>query len=325
MWSFFKSKKEKNQKRVSKGLITKGQIRKKSLSKKVDSNYLDQIDQFRKPSFNISKVKNEHSHARFNGDDQKIDIESHPRIKELKQLASTFGSKPTACPSCKNTPEKSPKRKTKCKACGEYIYPRKNAITGQSIFLVEKELEIHKEMEAYAKGYWDSYHREKLWIEEGKKRVARALKVDDWTKVPVGDAKWSNYNEERNEAFGSGNLHQYWVTTHLMLIQRKAEKPDQDFYLLKAECIFFLYNSIDHGVYGVGLTQEETLKQASQAMSVNMNWFWDKQDWGKLEQYYNTFFDHINGAGWNGHFRFSAAECWDFFMDDVKKNAQRFD
>lgn len=181
------------------------------------------------------------------------DIEAHPRVQELKDLSRTFGSAPDHCPYCGTTPSKLPKRKSKCKECGEYIYPRKNALTKKPIFIKESELELHKELEAYANGTWRSYEKERQWLNKGKERVAKAMQTEDISSVPDNDARWSNYTTERLEASANLDWYKYKNITFNMIVMFNSEhKERESIYGLISEFIFLslqcLHAQSSHGL-----------------------------------------------------------------------------
>ncbi len=65
----------------------------------------------------------------------------------MKKLFSKFlGSKEIVCPYCKKILEKKPKKKTKCKFCGKFIFVRN--ISDDEVLVTEKEVQkIDKEKE----------------------------------------------------------------------------------------------------------------------------------------------------------------------------------
>lgn len=62
-------------------------------------------------------------------------------IERIINDAKSFGQTKEVCPYCHEKMIKPPKRKSRCKSCGESIYPRENPITNKRVFLKESELE----------------------------------------------------------------------------------------------------------------------------------------------------------------------------------------
>ena len=122
--------------------------------------------------------------------------EARARVDQLNSIAEFFGKQDAVCPSCQAELPKFPKRKTKCKSCDEFVYPRKNPFTERHVLLSESDFPLYEELSALAKGWWDDWYKNQHELEIIRRQLASEWGLDDYRKVPVGDAEWRRISNE---------------------------------------------------------------------------------------------------------------------------------
>ena len=103
-----------------------------------------------------------------------------------------IGNTEPICPYCGAVLKRKPARKTKCKACGNFMYVRTRPADNQKILVTEAQREQVEEQWAIASGY----HAEFLAEKENRERVRADLARRFGCQPSENDVQWAILNQE---------------------------------------------------------------------------------------------------------------------------------
>lgn len=168
--------------------------------------------------------------------------EAQARVDYLKSIAEDFGVQDAVCPSCQGDMPKFPKRKTKCKRCEKFVYPRKNPFTERYVLLSESDFALYEELSVLAKGWWDSWYKNQQELDAIRRQLAAEWGLDDYRKVPVSDAEWRRITNEANRCLQANNWLGYWGARQSGIRQLSRERKYKQALPLIYEFIYLTYS-----------------------------------------------------------------------------------
>jgi hypothetical protein len=172
--------------------------------------------------------------------------EARARVAELMSIAEVFGTREQLCPSCEKPLPRFPKRKSKCRSCGEFVYPRKNPITERYVLLSEKDFPLLEELAYLSNGYFDAWFEDQRELDLIRKQLALQWGVDDYRKVPVADAMWRRTMNRTTECLAKGDWAGYRAAQAEGIRQLSGERRYENALPLIYEYIYLTYNIDDN-------------------------------------------------------------------------------
>lgn len=175
----------------------------------------------------------------------------NPRKLELRQLSKNIGSAEQACPYCSTPLAKMPQRKTKCKSCSEFVYPRKEPLSSEKRLFKESELPVYEELKALAENSWESWreNQEQLKIEQQKRETIKQGLASEWgvsvSSVSDSDVEWRLIHDEISIALKIKDWPTYLSLREESIRLLNRERKYEQALRLIPECIYLTYAAPD--------------------------------------------------------------------------------
>lgn len=179
--------------------------------------------------------------------------EYHSRKEELKALEKSIGIKDQNCPNCQAPLAKMPKRKSKCKSCGEPIFPRTLPNDNKPRLYSEATHILFEEVCAYQAEEWIKWRTYRLHDEFTNKKndTIRLTLAEEWNVSPdtisEGDITWREHHHALAEAIEKGDDVGAYAANESILRQLHSEFKYDKMIPVISQCLFFHHRVWDSG------------------------------------------------------------------------------
>lgn len=151
-------------------------------------------------------------------------IENQPQwqfcVRCGTRLLLQIGTLNSTCPYCTTALNKKPDKKTKCLACGNYIFVRTRPTDRERVLVTESQAEQIKAQWALVNGVYDQHLAEKQTYDEHREELKNHFGI-----MPSdNDVKWSILNRQSIENAQSGKWGLYRNTKFEMAEILRKEK-----------------------------------------------------------------------------------------------------
>ena len=149
-----------------------------------------------------------------------------------------IGTTESVCPYCSITLEKKPSRKTKCKACGNFIYVRTRPVDRERVLVTATQVQKIEEQWAVVSGLHEPYITDKEMYEAERSSLAQKFGREPSSH----DVKWSLLNKQLLEHAQNGDWGLYRnARLGMAELLRKEEKLE----LVLATCLEVCYIDVN--------------------------------------------------------------------------------
>lgn len=247
----------------------------------------------------------------------------NPRKLELRALSQRIGSSEQACPYCSIHLAKMPLRKTKCKSCSKFIYPRKEPLSGDKRLLKEEELALYEELKALSENSWESWQQNQerlIKATENTEKIRQQL-ANEWgvptSSVTDGDVEWRFTNDGLSQALKERDWPTYLSLREESIRQLLREDKLKQALNLLPESIYLTYAAPDvlemSGLAEYSLVNFDK-KTHSPVMSLYLN---IENDIQIIKQVYDAY---TRGNNLSKTFDLSADDAWAKFEKDYNEH-----
>jgi hypothetical protein len=175
------------------------------------------------------------------------------RKEELKALEKSIGITEQICPNCQATLAKMPKRKSKCKSCGEPVFPRTLPNDDEPRLYNEATRPLFEEVCAYQTDEWIQWRTYRLHDELTCKKhdAIRLTLAEEWNVLPTtiseGDITWREHHYALDKAIEKGDNFGAYLANEKLLKQLNGEVKYDKMFPIISQCLFFHYRAWDGG------------------------------------------------------------------------------
>ena len=180
-----------------------------------------------------------------------VEYEIKPMKGWEKLVNPNLGMVEAKCPHCYVVLKKFPGRKTKCRACGRYMYIRTRPYDGKKIIILDEEKELVELDNAKKYGQYEEFLADKKRKEEeqcrfeGKRKELKKIRKSEFVKDSA--VQWNIYNEDRLKSARNRDWKDYGHITGKMAFQLYKEgKYDSALNLWLEEAYFRLCRPIEN-------------------------------------------------------------------------------
>lgn len=172
-------------------------------------------------------------------------VEYFSRKEELKSLEESLGVREQMCPSCQAILPKMPKRKSKCKSCGEPVFPRTLPNDNEPRLYSEATLPLFDETCAYQAEEWIQWRTYQMHDEltHKKHEAIRLTLADEWKVSPdtigEGDITWREHQYALDKAIKKNDDFGAYIANEQLLRQLDSEAKYDKVFPVISQCLFF--------------------------------------------------------------------------------------